>query len=38
MNKEQFFSNELITSFLHDLHKGLTNLPASAKRTTCARN
>lgn len=31
MNKEQFFSNELITSFLHDLHKGLTNLPASAR-------
>jgi len=31
MNKEQFFSNELITSFLHDLHKGLTNLPTSAR-------
>ncbi|MED0933962.1 hypothetical protein P4T29_20465 [Bacillus mobilis] len=31
MNKEQFFSNELITSFLHDLHKGLMNLPASAR-------
>ncbi|PEE25996.1 hypothetical protein CON98_32940, partial [Bacillus toyonensis] len=31
MNKEQFFSNELITSFLHDLHKGLMNLPTSAR-------
>ncbi|MGE6344335.1 HAAS signaling domain-containing protein [Bacillus mycoides] len=31
MNKEQFFSNELIVSFLHDLHKGLMNLPTSAR-------
>ncbi|MDA1585708.1 hypothetical protein PDK27_18150 [Bacillus cereus group sp. TH230-1LC] len=31
MNKEQFFANELITSFLHDLHKGLMNLPTPAR-------
>ncbi|MDA2627601.1 MULTISPECIES: HAAS signaling domain-containing protein [Bacillus] len=31
MNKEQFFSNELIASFLHDFHKGLMNLPTSAR-------
>ena len=31
MNKEQFFSNELITSYLHDLHKGLMNLPMSTR-------
>ncbi|GMR67386.1 MULTISPECIES: hypothetical protein [Bacillus] len=31
MNKEQFFANELIASFLHDLHKGLMNLPTSAR-------
>lgn len=31
MNKEQFFSNELIASFLHDLHKGLINLPTSTR-------
>ncbi|WP_342378275.1 HAAS signaling domain-containing protein [Bacillus thuringiensis] len=31
MNKEQFFSNELIISFLHDFHKGLMNLPTSAR-------
>ncbi|HDR7704022.1 TPA: hypothetical protein QCX91_001591 [Bacillus thuringiensis] len=31
MNKEQFFSNELIASFLDDLHKGLMNLPTSAR-------
>ena len=32
MNKEQFFANELIASFLHDLHKGLMNLPTSARK------
>ncbi|MGG5739381.1 MULTISPECIES: HAAS signaling domain-containing protein [Bacillus cereus group] len=31
MNKEQFFANELITSFLQDFHKGLMNLPTSAR-------
>ncbi|MDA2513690.1 hypothetical protein VSK70_20155 [Bacillus sp. WOD8 KX774193] len=31
MNKEQFFSNELIISFLHDFQKGLMNLPTSAR-------
>ncbi|HDR3890347.1 TPA: hypothetical protein QCO65_004866 [Bacillus cereus] len=31
MNKEQFFSNELIASFLQDLHKGLMNLPTSTR-------
>lgn len=31
MNKEQFFSNELITSFLQDFNKGLMNLPISAR-------
>ncbi|TPV43578.1 HAAS signaling domain-containing protein [Bacillus dicomae] len=31
MNKEQFFSNELIASFLHDFQKGLMNLPTSAR-------
>lgn len=31
MNKEQFFVNELIAAFLHDLHKGLMNLPTSAR-------
>ncbi len=31
MNKEQFFANELIISFLHDFQKGLMNLPTSAR-------
>ena len=31
MNKEQFFANELIASFLHDLQKGLMKLPTSAR-------
>lgn len=31
MNKEQFFANELIASFLHDLHKGLMKLPTPAR-------
>ncbi|EMJ6442288.1 MULTISPECIES: HAAS signaling domain-containing protein [Bacillus] len=31
MNKEQFFANELIASFLHDIHKGLMNLPTSSR-------
>ncbi|MED3075078.1 hypothetical protein ACQGSH_04970 [Bacillus wiedmannii] len=31
MNKEQFFSNELIASFLQDFDKGLMNLPISAR-------
>ncbi|HHT7240402.1 MULTISPECIES: HAAS signaling domain-containing protein [Bacillus] len=31
MNKEQFFSNELIASFLHDFHKGLMELPTSTR-------
>ncbi|EOQ08923.1 hypothetical protein KQ3_04031 [Bacillus cereus B5-2] len=31
MNKDQFFANELITSFLQDFHKGLMNLPTSAR-------
>lgn len=31
MNKEQFFANELITSFLQDFDKGLMNLPISAR-------
>lgn len=31
MNKEQFFANELIISFLHDFQKGLMNLPISAR-------
>ncbi|UOB78380.1 hypothetical protein MQW34_23435 [Bacillus sp. ZJS3] len=32
MNKEQFFANELIISFLHDFQKGLMNLPTSARK------
>ncbi|AAT60931.1 MULTISPECIES: HAAS signaling domain-containing protein [Bacillus cereus group] len=31
MNKEQFFANELIISFLHDFQKDLMNLPTSAR-------
>ncbi|PEW35571.1 hypothetical protein CN431_25255 [Bacillus cereus] len=29
--QDQFFANELITSFLQDFHKGLMNLPTSAR-------